>query len=349
MTRAVTGFAVATVIGGVVGIAVVRVKALRAAIGSLITGLQTLPSIAWFPLAILLFQLSEQAILFVIVLGAAPSIANGLINGVDYVPPLLKRVGQNLGAKGFSLFRYVILPAALPSCVAGLKQGWAFAWRSLMAGELLVIVEGRPSIGAELQHARDQIQPEIVIALLIIILIIGIAVGHRVFLCRPDDPGPVGDFGGTLVSYGREAAADLLQERAVADPGKVGGVRVHIAFVRPQCVFPVLPHPFGLSRRSGGFLRRGGQLGGLRGQRLICLVESVRVPVRRQQLFVALQRCSGILRERILHDVRRVGGFGGLVQLPNRRVERNAEDFFPAHQHPAARDVGAVLPLAEGP
>lgn len=176
MTRAISGFAVAVVIGAIIGIAVVRVKALRAAIGSLITGLQTLPSIAWFPLAILLFQLSEQAILFVVVLGAAPSIANGLINGVDYVPPLLKRVGTNLGARGFSLFRHVILPAALPSCVAGLKQGWAFAWRSLMAGELLVIVEGRPSIGAELQHARDQIQPEIVIALLIVILIIGILV-----------------------------------------------------------------------------------------------------------------------------------------------------------------------------
>ncbi|WP_163513412.1 ABC transporter permease [Fodinicola acaciae] len=176
MTRALSGYAVAIVIGAIVGIAVVRVRALRAAIGSLITGLQTLPSIAWFPLAILLFQLSEQTITFVVVLGAAPSIANGLINGVDYVPPLLKRVGTNLGARGLGLYRHVVLPAALPSCVAGLKQGWAFAWRSLMAGELLVIVQGRPSIGAELQHARDQIQPEIVIALLIVILIIGILV-----------------------------------------------------------------------------------------------------------------------------------------------------------------------------
>ena len=93
-----------------------------------------MPSIAWFPLAILLFQLSEMAILFVVILGAAPSIANGLISGVDHVPPLLLRAGRVLGAQGFAMYRFVILPAALPASVAGLKQGWAFAWRSLMRG-----------------------------------------------------------------------------------------------------------------------------------------------------------------------------------------------------------------------
>ena len=125
-------------------------RLLRDAIGSLITGLQTMPSIAWFPLAILLFQLSETAILFVVVLGAAPSVANGVIHGIDHVPPLLLRAGRVLGARGFAAYRYVILPAALPSFVAGLKQGWAFAWRSLMAGELLVIVASQPSIGVRL-------------------------------------------------------------------------------------------------------------------------------------------------------------------------------------------------------
>ena len=87
-------------IGLVLGVAVARSTILRAAIGSMITGLQTMPSIAWFPLAILLFQLSEQAILFVILIGAVPSIANGVIGGVDYVPPLLVRAGRNLGATG---------------------------------------------------------------------------------------------------------------------------------------------------------------------------------------------------------------------------------------------------------
>ena len=88
---------------------------LRAGVGSLITGLQTMPSIAWFPLAILLFKLTEAAIMFVVVLGAAPSIANGLIHGVDHVPPILLRAGRVLGARGFSAYRHVILPAALPS------------------------------------------------------------------------------------------------------------------------------------------------------------------------------------------------------------------------------------------
>ena len=115
-----------------------RSRVLRAAVGSLITGLQTMPSIAWFPLAILLFKLTEAAIMFVVVLGAAPSIANGLISGVDHVPPIMLRAGRVLGAKGISAYRHVMLPAALPSFIAGLKQGWAFAWRSLMAGELLV-------------------------------------------------------------------------------------------------------------------------------------------------------------------------------------------------------------------
>jgi len=135
-----------------------------------------MPSIAWFPLAILLFQLSESAILFVVVLGAAPSIANGLIAGVDHVPPLLLRAGRVLGASGLNLYRHVILPASLPSFVAGLKQGWAFAWRSLMAGELLVILANRPSIGARLQFARELSDAPALLSLMIVVLIIGIVV-----------------------------------------------------------------------------------------------------------------------------------------------------------------------------
>ena len=98
----------------------------------MVTGLQTMPSIAWFPLAILLFQQSERAVLFVVVLGAAPSIANGIVAGIDHTPPILLRAGRVLGARGFSSLRHVVLPAAFPSFVSGLKQGWAFAWRSLL-------------------------------------------------------------------------------------------------------------------------------------------------------------------------------------------------------------------------
>ena len=93
MLRAITGFALAVLIGTLIGAAVSRFAPLRAAIGSLITGLQTMPSIMWFPLAILLFQISESAILFVVILGAAPSVANGLISGIDYVPRTWLRVG----------------------------------------------------------------------------------------------------------------------------------------------------------------------------------------------------------------------------------------------------------------
>jgi NitT/TauT family transport system permease protein len=176
MQRALSGFALSVAIGSVLGIAVARFKPLRAAIGSLITGLQTMPSIMWFPLAILLFKISESAILFVVVLGAVPSIANGIISGIDYVPPAWKRVGSVLGMKGLTLYRHVILPATLPSFVSGLKQGWAFAWRSLMAGELLVIVAGQGSIGALMQGAREFNDAPRVITWIITVLVIGIVV-----------------------------------------------------------------------------------------------------------------------------------------------------------------------------
>lgn len=174
LRRAVTGYTIAVAIGAVLGLAVARVAPLRVAVGSLITGLQTMPSIAWFPLAILLFQLRESAILFVVVLGAAPSVANGILAGIDHVPPLLVRAGQMLGARGFALYRHVVLPAALPSVLAGLKQGWAFAWRSLMAGELLVILANRPSIGARLQFARELADAPALISLMVVVLAIGI-------------------------------------------------------------------------------------------------------------------------------------------------------------------------------
>jgi sulfonate transport system permease protein len=176
LQRALVGFGLAVVIGLALGLAVARVPLLRAAIGSMITALQTMPSIAWFPLAILLFQLSESAIQFVVILGAAPSIANGVIAGVDYVPPLLLRAGRNIGAAGLNLYRYVIGPASLPAIVAGLKQGWAFAWRSLMAGELLVIIPSHPSLGSQMQFAREFNDSAGLIATMVVIFILGIGV-----------------------------------------------------------------------------------------------------------------------------------------------------------------------------
>lgn len=176
MRRAVVGYGLALVVGTAIGVAVAQSRVLRAAIGSLITGLQTMPSIAWFPLAILLFRLSDAAILFVVVIGAAPSIANGLLSGIDNIPPLLLRAGRVLGARGVDRYRHVVLPAALPGFVAGLKQGWAFAWRSLLAGELLVIIANETSLGRELEFSRELSDAPGLIATMIAILVVGIVI-----------------------------------------------------------------------------------------------------------------------------------------------------------------------------
>jgi NitT/TauT family transport system permease protein len=176
MVRAAVGYGVALGVGALIGLAVAHFAALRAAVGSLITGLQTMPSIAWFPLAILLFGLSETAILFVVVIGAAPSIANGLLAGIDNTPPLLLRAGRVLGARGLDRYRFVVLPAALPGFVAGLKQGWAFAWRSLMAGELIVIIANRTSLGVQLDNARELSDAPRLIATMLAILFVGIVI-----------------------------------------------------------------------------------------------------------------------------------------------------------------------------
>ena len=176
LRRGLQGFVIAMVIGTVVGIAVARVKILRAAIGSMITGLQTMPSVAWVPLAIILFKEGQGTVTFVVVIGAAPSIANGLIAGVDYTPPLLLKAGHMMGLRRLSLYRHLILPASLPAFVAGLKQGWAFAWRSLMAGELLVVIANQPSLGVLLSTNQDQADMVSATAIIIVILVIGILV-----------------------------------------------------------------------------------------------------------------------------------------------------------------------------
>jgi NitT/TauT family transport system permease protein len=176
LRRAFEGYAIAVAIGSVAGILIARIGVLRRAIGSAILGLQSMPSIVWFPLAILLFGLNESAIFFVVILGAAPSIAGGLLSGVDHVQPLLIRVGRVMGARGMSLYRYVIIPAALPSFVGGLKQGWAFAWRSLMAGEIIGIASHQFGIGFQIQVARDFADSEQLVAIIVVIFVIGVVI-----------------------------------------------------------------------------------------------------------------------------------------------------------------------------
>jgi len=181
LARGLQGYALAVIIGITIGALVARIAVLRAAVGSMITGLQTMPSIAWFPLAIVLFGFDESAIMFVVVLGAAPSIANGLINGIDHIPPILLRAGRVLGARRMSAFRNVIMPAALPSFVGGLKQGWAFAWRSLLAGELLNVVPGAKSLGQQLSFSREFAHYDQMMATMIVIFVIGVVVDALFF------------------------------------------------------------------------------------------------------------------------------------------------------------------------
>lgn len=176
LQTAVIGYALAMLIGTVLGILVARIPPLRAAVGSIITGLQTMPSIAWVPFAIIIFGQNTSAILFVVILGAAPSIANGVITGVDYTPPLLLRAGRTMGLSGLALYRYLVLPASLPAYIAGMKQGWAFAWRSLMAGELVVQIIGQFTIGQQLSVDQQNLDFVGATATIIVILIIGIVV-----------------------------------------------------------------------------------------------------------------------------------------------------------------------------
>jgi NitT/TauT family transport system permease protein len=174
LLRAVLGYALAVVIGTVVGLLVARIPPLRAAVGSLITGLQTLPSAAWIPFAIILFALDTSAILFIIVITTAPAVANGVISGVDYIPPLLLKAGRVIGLRGLSLTWHLIVPAALPTFMASLKQAWSFTWHALLTAELLVLVANVPSIGQLFSADQEQTDMPSTIAIMIVILVIGV-------------------------------------------------------------------------------------------------------------------------------------------------------------------------------
>ncbi|MBI4353592.1 MAG: ABC transporter permease subunit, partial [Candidatus Omnitrophica bacterium] len=141
-------------------------------------GLQTLPSICWLPLAILWFGLSETAIHFVVVMGSLLSVTLATDGGVKNIQPIFLRAGRTMGAKGCDLFVHVVLPAALPSILAGLKQGWSFAWRSLMAGEILFMSLG---LGHLLNIGRELSDMSQVIAVMLVIIAIGILMDVLVF------------------------------------------------------------------------------------------------------------------------------------------------------------------------
>jgi NitT/TauT family transport system permease protein len=180
--RAVLGFLAALVIATPLGLLVAKVRVVRAAIGPLLSGLQSLPSVAWVPAAILWFGLNDASIYFVVLLGSIPSIANGLVAGIDQIPPILPRVGKTLGAGRLAAARHILLPAALPGYLAGLKQGWAFSWRSLMAAELIAQSPDLGlGLGAYLNEGSSFNDMPTVLAAIFLILLVGIGIELIVF------------------------------------------------------------------------------------------------------------------------------------------------------------------------
>ncbi|HHW15728.1 MAG TPA: ABC transporter permease [Firmicutes bacterium] len=178
LRRILVAYAFSALAGTVLGLLLGRFRALEETVGSLALGLQTLPSVCWLPLALLWFGLSEQAILFVAVMGAVLSITIATEAGVRNLPPIYVRAGRTMGARGLALYRNVILPAAFPYVVSGLKQGWSFAWRSLMAGELLYVNLG---LGQLLMMGRELNDLAQVMAVMLLIIGIGVVVDRGVF------------------------------------------------------------------------------------------------------------------------------------------------------------------------
>ena len=179
MKRIAIGYGISIVIGILLGLLIGRVRIFEETLGSLISGLQTLPTICWLPLALLWFGLNDWSIMFLVIMGAVLSITIATDAGVKSVPLLYMRAAKTMGARGWKLYLEVIIPAALPYIITGMKQGWSFAWRSLMAGELLIVCVG---LGHLLMVGRELNDMSQVIAVMIVIIIIGILVDRLFFV-----------------------------------------------------------------------------------------------------------------------------------------------------------------------
>lgn len=184
LKRMALGFGVAVLIGGALGVAISQSRTLERTLGTVMLGLQTLPSICWLPLAILWFGLSDKAIIFVVVAGAVGSITMAISTGISNVPPIYVNAARTMGARGWGLFYEVVFPAALPTIVSGIRQGWSFAWRSLMAGELLYVSAG---LGQLLQMGRELNDINQVVAVMIVIMGIGFLIERLFFMAIEED------------------------------------------------------------------------------------------------------------------------------------------------------------------
>jgi len=178
LRRLAVGYLIALGIGLGLGIIMGRIQTAQLTIGSVGLGLQALPSIAWLPLALIWFGLDESAIIFVIVMGVVFSVAMATATGIRSIPPQLERAARNLGAKGETLLFDLILPASLPQMVSGMKQGWSFAWRSLIAAEMVYSTVG---LGHMLWVGREVSDLTLVLAVMVVIVLVGLAADQLLF------------------------------------------------------------------------------------------------------------------------------------------------------------------------
>ena len=179
MSRLLIGFTIATLLGVFLGYLIWRSKFVEDTLGFLVTALQSIPSIVWFPLAIIWFGLNDFSILFIVTIGATWTMTINASSGFKNVPLLYQRVAKTFGSKGFHLLRTVIIPASVPQLISGMRIAWAFAWRALMAGELLGAGGG---LGHLLDMGRSLGQMDLVISVMIIIGVIGTIMDNLVFL-----------------------------------------------------------------------------------------------------------------------------------------------------------------------
>ena len=178
MKRMVVGYSISVALGMILGLAVASNKFLEQTLGGLLVSLQSLPSICWIPLAVLWFGLTEKAILFVVLMGSLLSVTIAMEDGRKQMPKIYSMAGRNLGAHGFRLFWSVLLPASLPFVVSGLKQGWAFGWRSLIQAEMIFLSLG---LGQLLMMGRDLNDMSQVLAVMILIIMLGYIVDGLIF------------------------------------------------------------------------------------------------------------------------------------------------------------------------
>lgn len=179
-SRLLVGFVLSIGLGGLLGLAMWRWRELDNMLGPLFLGLQTLPSVCWVPLGVLVFGINEQSVLFVLVMGSFFAIAIALRDGLKAIPPLYQRAGLMLGASGWKLYRYVLIPASLPAFASSLRQGFSFAWRSLLGAELILAVEYR-GLGFLLATGRDFADVPQVLSVMIVMVMIGMLADRLVF------------------------------------------------------------------------------------------------------------------------------------------------------------------------